>query len=559
MRCMKRRRSAIAAIAAASISIAVSGCDAVIVVAATEHDDESAAAFSQPQRHHNRHGHPERRQLKQSAAEAFASFTPQKIKHATPIDLKIDDDSGTPYVSTLNGYLKPYAAESFAVSGGDYYSDAHSTLSTTSTRTVGFEDARYWDSIINLNSILGENAKDHLQTHHKVAVEDADDHLYYKLLEVDGIDVKDAGLRGRRKDEDRRVEEDQADPSGASLFIASFQERSQDEDNEHQTSSRLRPKAGSRNKNKHNDDDRGKNEKNDDDNDKKNDNGDDNNKNSNRRKNKLPRIDRISPSNGDIIQDKQTFRARVQPSSVTDVPVQAVYFQLTDSTGSKSDVLSVPRVSDNLYEITVDGFSDYEGTEWSFSLVAEDERGKECKSEDVSFRIAKGGGDDDGGSNSFSDNNDNADHSSTGEEETVDVENENDGGGGRLMPKKKATDSGWSYKGAITGATGRILFEFDGSDETFVCSGTVIHDGAGGHAPDYDNGRSIIQTAAHCAFSDVIKKFANKAIFIPDQASTLGSESDFDCFNDKYGCWYLSFAVVADGWTRSSFPNNVEV
>ena len=185
-------------------------------------------------------------------------------------------------------------------------------------------------------------------------------------------------------------------------------------------------------------------------------------------------------------------------------------------------------------------------------MIAEDERGRERKSEDISFQIAKGGNSP--GGNSFANNN--SDHSSTGEEEN---EEDGGGGGGRLMPKKKATDSSWSYKGAITGATGRILFEFDGSDETFVCSGTVIHDGAGGRVPDYDNGRSIIQTAAHCAYSDVMKKFANKAIFIPDQESTLGSESDFDCFNDKYGCWYLSFAVVADGWTRSSFPNNVEV
>ena len=29
--------------------------------------------------------------------------------------------------------------------------------------------------------------------------------------------------------------------------------------------------------------------------------------------------------------------------------------------------------------------------------------------------------------------------------------------------------------------------------------------------------------------------------------------------NDKYGCWSLSFAVVAEGWTESSFPVNVEV
>ena len=574
------------AIAAASIGVA-----AATASFSGEHDDEHdvfsqshsplrVPSRRQQQHHHHHHRRDnDRRQLQQSAAEAFATFTPQKIKHATPLDLKIDDEYGTPFMSTLNGYMKPYAAESFAAAFTDAAASSSPTSRTGSSLTnghgdFGVGDARYWDSIINLNSILGgsdiDGEKDsdsssssssssysHLQSHHKVAaaVEDADDHLYYKILEVNGIDAKDKGLRRHLIDEDQRLE---AHSSGASQFVASFLERSEDNENEqqHQSSSRLRPKGASRNKNKNDDDDhdhQDKNEKNDG-NGKKGDNNDNDggNKNSDRRKNKLPRIDRINPSHGDTIQDKQTFRARVQPSSATDVPVQAVYFQLTDSAGSKSDVLTVPRISDDLYEITVDGFSDYEGTEWSFCLIAEDERGRERKSEDISFQIAKGGNS--AGGNSFANNN--SDHSSTGEEE-----NEEDGGGGgdRLMPKKKATDSSWSYKGAITGATGRILFEFDGSDETFVCSGTVIHDGAGGRVPDYDNGRSIIQTAAHCAYSDVMKKFANKAIFIPDQESTLGSESDFDCFNDKYGCWYLSFAVVADGWTRSSFPNNVEV
>ena len=27
----------------------------------------------------------------------------------------------------------------------------------------------------------------------------------------------------------------------------------------------------------------------------------------------------------------------------------------------------------------------------------------------------------------------------------------------------------------------------------------------------------------------------------------------------RYGCWYLSFAVVAKGWAEESFPNNVPV
>jgi hypothetical protein len=125
------------------------------------------------------------------------------------------------------------------------------------------------------------------------------------------------------------------------------------------------------------------------------------------------------------------------------------------------------------------------------------------------------------------------------------------------MPKKYETDSDWTRGGAIQSATGRILFEFDGSAETYVCSGTVIRDGPDGQTPDHDNGRSIVQTAAHCAYSDVLKRFATRAVFVPDQDATIGKESDFDCMNDRYGCWHLSFAVVAEGWTLSGFPENV--
>jgi len=102
------------------------------------------------------------------------------------------------------------------------------------------------------------------------------------------------------------------------------------------------------------------------------------------------------------------------------------------------------------------------------------------------------------------------------------------------------------------------MFEFDdGSDQSFVCSGTVIMDGLHGQTPDGANGRTIIQTAAHCAYNDVLKRFASRAIFIPDQASTRGAKSNFDCSDDLYGCWYLSFAVVAKGWAEGSFPTNV--
>ena len=58
-------------------------------------------------------------------------------------------------------------------------------------------------------------------------------------------------------------------------------------------------------------------------------------------------------------------------------------------------------------------------------------------------------------------------------------------------------------------------------------------------------------------FQDASKQFASNAIFVPDQAGSL-APTDFDCKNDKYGCWYLSFAVVEKGWTDHSFPENAE-
>lgn len=127
------------------------------------------------------------------------------------------------------------------------------------------------------------------------------------------------------------------------------------------------------------------------------------------------------------------------------------------------------------------------------------------------------------------------------------------------MPQTFSADSDWTSGGAVKLATGRILFDFDNSDQMFVCSGIVICDGDRGLYPDLNNGRTIIQTAAHCVWSDIMGKFATRAMFIPDQDSTRGVKSDHNCFNDPYGCWELDFGVVSQGWTEGSFPTNVMV
>ena len=51
--------------------------------------------------------HPDfHRRLQLSAAQTFASFTPEKIARAIPLDLKIDEDSGLAYMQGLHGYLQ---------------------------------------------------------------------------------------------------------------------------------------------------------------------------------------------------------------------------------------------------------------------------------------------------------------------------------------------------------------------------------------------------------------------------------------------------------------------
>lgn len=277
---------------------------------------------------------------------------------------------------------------------------------------------------------------------------------------------------------------------------------------------------------------------------KKNNNNKKNNKN---KKKKLPKIDRLTPSKGDTIQGKQTFSARIQPSQVTQSDISDVSFQLEDHNGASSGWLTVPRVSDGLYEITVDGFERYPGTQWEYTLQAKDQKGKKKSADNIAFLVGGGGS---SGSNFANNGNSNSNNNNNNPNKAPPASNP--------LPQTKVSDSTWTHAGAVQSATGRIMFEFDDdTSQSFVCSGTVVMDGPASQSPDADNGRTIIQTAAHCAYNDVLKQFASKAIFIPDQASTRGEKSNFDCGDDYYGCWYLSFAVIAEGWAEGSFPDNV--
>jgi hypothetical protein len=112
----------------------------------------------------------------------------------------------------------------------------------------------------------------------------------------------------------------------------------------------------------------------------------------------------------------------------------------------------------------------------------------------------------------------------------------------------------WSDGGAIQERVGRIYFEMPNNPRLkrwagYVCSGTV--------ATDSTNDRSVIITAAHCAYDDANKAFARNVLFIPNQSGTTGTGTDSNCSNDPLGCWTPSFSVVDINWTTSTFPNNI--
>ena len=106
--------------------------------------------------------------------------------------------------------------------------------------------------------------------------------------------------------------------------------------------------------------------------------------------------------------------------------------------------------------------------------------------------------------------------------------------------------------GVLQSSTGRILFFFDGNP--YVCTGTVVQS-----AP---SDRTIVLTAGHCAYQYRPAglgggRFAEHALFIPNQVDTRGTKSDEVCANDPLGCWVPAFAVVHKRWTTDGFPNSV--
>jgi hypothetical protein len=219
-----------------------------------------------------------------------------------------------------------------------------------------------------------------------------------------------------------------------------------------------------------------------------------------------PTIGNRDPASNATIGAAYTFKATVTDPS----GLRSVNFRVGPS-GGQQQSFQASAGANGVYSVQLSGFTN--GI-WTWSVVAKDTANNTTTSAVTSFTVNTGGG-----------------------------------GGGNVV-----TNAEYSGGGAIQNAAGRIYFEMPSNSRKtrwsgYVCSGTVVTDST--------NGRSIVQTAAHCVYDDTYKAFARNVLFIPNQANTTGSGTDLNCSNDPLGCWTPSFGVVDVNWTTRTFPDNV--
>lgn len=204
---------------------------------------------------------------------------------------------------------------------------------------------------------------------------------------------------------------------------------------------------------------------------------------------------------------------------------------ITDNTGLRSVKFIIskngglpqsftPTSNGDAWTISLSGFTD---GSWSWEVEAKDS--------------AKGGGNLATASASF----------------TVDTAGGGGSSGGGGGTGDTLINEMWTGGGDVQRATGRLFYEMPSNPRRkrwagYVCSGTVVTDGA--------TGRSVILTASHCVYDDANNAFARNVLFIPDQHHTSGTRTDSNCDNDPIGCWVADFGVVDVNWTTSEFPSN---
>ena len=343
------------------------------------------------------------RRLSESAAERFAYWTPEKVKSATPIDLKIDALSGDAYLSGLDGNL-----ESYTQAIGRFEEDEEEPMSL------------YWDSVVHLDALMKNNTANSASQF----------------------------VKGHTRRELEIIPKEQMDTANMISLLDDETHTSGDIDRFLNRIEKDKPQPKTTNRNKAGNAIKAKRQW----------------------KRKTPKLRQLRPSRGSMVKDQTTFRAKVLPA---DGEISAVYLQLTDFQGETSNYISLHPVSsrpnEKMYEVSLGGFVEaYAGTEWSYRFIVQESSGVQYSFVNIPFTIAGG-----------------KTVKSSAPTATPQVINTS-------MNSETVLNAEWPHGGAIQSSTGRILFDFGG--ETHVCSGTVVNDGG------IYNERSIILTAAHCAY-----------------------------------------------------------
>jgi hypothetical protein len=118
------------------------------------------------------------------------------------------------------------------------------------------------------------------------------------------------------------------------------------------------------------------------------------------------------------------------------------------------------------------------------------------------------------------------------------------GGGNGDGDEPKVTGASWTGGGAVVDTTGKVLFELSGT--LYVCSASVVQDGA--------SGQPVVLTAAHCLYDNAGSgKFSDNWMFIPNYEAApepLDGEGNF-CESTELGCWTADALVVHDGFASA--------
>lgn len=121
----------------------------------------------------------------------------------------------------------------------------------------------------------------------------------------------------------------------------------------------------------------------------------------------------------------------------------------------------------------------------------------------------------------------------------------------RKQSQNVSTGLAWKDGGKVELTTGKVFFTMGSTD--YVCSASVVD--------ELLLARSIVLTAAHCAYDETNLRFARHWIFVPayTQAPAAYDPDGEFCASTKFGCWTASALVVSNGYASAGGFNDTAV